>query len=151
MRGADAAGSAILDAEGRVLLVHQTYGERLWEVPGGVVAPGESAWDAAVRECGEETGVTPVLPELSGIYYRSASDSYVFIFRALGVTGTPVPDGQEVDEVRYFHLEDIPWPVTSFALQRLRDAASFTGAVSLRTEHGEDRRLVGRRSSSHAP
>lgn len=146
MRAPDAAGCAILDGQGRVLLVHQTYGDRLWEVPGGLVAAGESAWNAAVRECQEEVAVTPQLPQLSGIYYRAASDSYVFIFRALGFTGTPTPDGREIDDIGYFHLEDIPWPVSSFALQRLRDAVSFTGSVNLRTEQRADRRLIGRRS-----
>ncbi len=148
MRAPDAAGCAILDAQGRVLLVHQTYREKLWEVPGGVVASGESAWDAAVRECWEELGVTPVSPQLSGIYHRTWNDSYVFIFRALGVDGTPTPDGGEIDDARYFHLADIPWPVTSFALQRLRDALSFTGQVSLRAESRADRRLLGRRSQA---
>ena len=145
MRAADAAGCAILDAQGRVLLVHQTYRDRLWEVPGGVVAPGENAWDAAVRECREELGVTPVDPQLSGIYYRQASDSYVFIFRVQGISGTPAPDGKEIDDFGYFHLQDVPWPVTSFALQRLRDAVSFSGRVSLRTELHRERRLVGQR------
>ena len=151
MRAADAAGCAILDAQGRVLLVHQTYLDRLWEVPGGVVAPGENAWEAAVRECREELGVTPVDPQLSGIYYREESGSYVFIFRAKGVSGRPAPDGGEIDDFGYFHPQDVPWPVTSFALQRLRDAVSFSGRVSLRTELREDRRLIGRRPKAANP
>jgi ADP-ribose pyrophosphatase YjhB (NUDIX family) len=150
MRGPDAAGCAILDTQGRVLLVHQTYRDKLWEVPGGIVAPGESAWDAAVRECKEEIGVTPVAPQLSGIYHRAWNDSYVFIFRALAFEGTPRPDGEEIDAARYFRLEEIPWPVTSFALQRLRDAIEFRGQISLRSERREDRRLLGRRSGADA-
>ena len=146
MRGPDAAGCAILDPQGQVLLVHQTYRDKLWEVPGGIVAPGESAWDAAVRECREEIGVTPLAPHLSGIYHRAWNDSYVFIFRAMAFEGSLRPDGDEIDAARYFRLEDIPWPVTSFALERLRDALAFKGEVSLRSERREDRRLLGRRS-----
>ena len=142
----DAAGCAIVDESGRVLLVHQTYGDRLWEVPGGIVAPGEPAWDAAVRECREEIGVTPRAPELAGLYFRSWSESYVFIFRVAEFLGTLRPDGTEIDDFGFFSLDDLPWPVTSFALQRLRDAVEFQGAPRLRAEQMADRHLVGRRS-----
>jgi len=143
MRAQDAAGCVILDGHGQALLVHQTYGEQLWEVPGGVVAHGESAWEAAVRECREEIGVTPLDPELTGIYFRPASDSYVFIFRVTRFTGSLAPDGVEVDAVDWFPVDDLPWPVTSFAQQRLRDAADRQAGVHLRTERLEDRRLLG--------
>ena len=150
MHAADAAGCAIVDGASRVLLVHQTYGDRLWEVPGGVVAPGEPAWEAAIRECREELGITPQLPQLSGLYHRRRNGSYVFIFRAVDFAGRPQPDGVEIDDFGYFALDELPWPVTSFALQRLRDAVYFRGSVSLREEHEEDRLLVGRRSSGEA-
>ncbi len=145
MRGADAAGCVIVDGEGRVLLVHQTYREMLWAVPGGIVAPGEAAWDAAERECREEIGVTPLSAQLTGVYHRTWNDSYVFIFRAQDFAGVLQPDGEETDAYGFFHLDAVLYPVTTFALQRLRDAVQFDGRVSLREEHEEDRRLVGRR------
>lgn len=50
------------DEHGRVLLVRQTrypVGEALLEIPAGIVDPGESVQDTAVRELREETGYEP--------------------------------------------------------------------------------------------
>ncbi|MCC7369977.1 MAG: NUDIX hydrolase [Chloroflexi bacterium] len=41
--------------DGRVLVV-ETPGVGRWDPPGGEVEPGESVFDAAIRECWEETG-----------------------------------------------------------------------------------------------
>jgi 8-oxo-dGTP diphosphatase len=64
---ASMGASAVLftDGAGQVLLVEPTYKDG-WEFPGGCVEPGESPWEAAVREVKEEVGldlgaVAPVL------------------------------------------------------------------------------------------
>ena len=52
------AGALIRDAEGRVLLIHQTYQRPpLWLPPGGWVDRGETPREAARREVREELGV----------------------------------------------------------------------------------------------
>lgn len=51
---------ALIDPDGRVLLAQRPEGKSLaglWEFPGGKVEPGESAADAAIRECLEETNL----------------------------------------------------------------------------------------------
>lgn len=53
----------------------ETYGS--WEFPGGLIEPGESAIDAALREFGEETGLA--LPEHTSIVGAMPKDSYVSI------------------------------------------------------------------------
>jgi 8-oxo-dGTP pyrophosphatase MutT (NUDIX family) len=55
-----AAAVLFADPAGRVLLVEPTYKDR-WEFPGGSVDADESPYGAAVREIGEELGlsVTP--------------------------------------------------------------------------------------------
>jgi mutator protein MutT len=52
---------AVVEHEGRFLIGQRLSGvplAGLWEFPGGKVEPGESASEAAVRECLEETGLT---------------------------------------------------------------------------------------------
>jgi 8-oxo-dGTP diphosphatase len=51
-----AAGVLFVDG-GRVLLVEPSYKQH-WDIPGGIVEPGESPRDAAAREVKEELGLT---------------------------------------------------------------------------------------------
>ncbi|WP_294215390.1 RNA pyrophosphohydrolase [uncultured Sphingomonas sp.] len=59
------AGVMLLNREGKVFV-----GQRIdttleaWQMPQGGIDPGEEAYDAAVRELGEETGVAPHHVEL---------------------------------------------------------------------------------------
>jgi mutator protein MutT len=51
---------AVVEHEGRFLIGQRPAGTALaglWEFPGGKIEAGETAEDAAVRECREETGV----------------------------------------------------------------------------------------------
>jgi 8-oxo-dGTP pyrophosphatase MutT (NUDIX family) len=51
-----AAGALFVDERGRVLLVEPTY-KPGWEIPGGVIEPGETPSAACVREVDEELGL----------------------------------------------------------------------------------------------
>ncbi len=51
---------AVVESEGRILIGQRPADAPLgglWEFPGGKIEEGESAADAAIRECVEETGV----------------------------------------------------------------------------------------------
>jgi 8-oxo-dGTP diphosphatase len=54
------AASVAVFREGRVLLAARTAPpyDQVFSLPGGLVEPGESLQEAALRELGEETGVT---------------------------------------------------------------------------------------------
>lgn len=47
----------VVTLAGRLLMVHDRWRAQ-WELPGGMLAPGETARQAAVRELAEETGVS---------------------------------------------------------------------------------------------
>ena len=60
--------ATVIVRDGQVLLVHHTYGELNWELPGGGADPGESAEEAARREALEEVGVPIAIERLTGVY-----------------------------------------------------------------------------------
>jgi ADP-ribose pyrophosphatase YjhB (NUDIX family) len=141
-RTKDAAGFVLFDDVGRVLLVRQTYGEKKWHIPGGVQEEGESAWETAIREAKEEINIDipPSQCSLSGIYFLQHRNAYVFIFKASGWSGTPTPDGKEIDEVRYFYINDLPSPMENFTIERIRDALEPN--VVLKNHHIKDYKIV---------
>ena len=63
------AAAILTNVEGRVLLLWQPRG--LYGLPGGVVEPGETPPQAAVREVREEIGVEIGLEYLVGTYHLS--------------------------------------------------------------------------------
>ena len=64
---APAAGIALFDAQGRLLLAKHVHDGR-WGTPGGAVEPGETPREAAMREFQEEIGLRVDECELIGAY-----------------------------------------------------------------------------------
>ena len=112
------AGGVVVRPKGdgwEVLLI-ATHGGARWSLPKGHVEPGESAEEAAVREVREETGVTArVVEPLDTIEYwfrwKGAEGSLlihkrVHFFLMEYVSGDPKDHGWEVDDARWFDLEE---------------------------------------------
>ena len=49
-------GTLVVDGDGRLLICHVT-GTRAWDIPKGLLDPGETTLEAALRELREETGL----------------------------------------------------------------------------------------------
>jgi len=125
LRAALGAACVILDDEGRVLLVHHTYGRLNWELPGGAAEPGEAPDETARRELLEETGVRAELDRLTGVYFEPGHDfgpmvHFVFRCRWHGRLD-PVASSPEVSEVRYWPLGNLPTPISDFTERRIQD------------------------------
>ncbi|MGZ6372315.1 MAG: NUDIX hydrolase [Candidatus Limnocylindria bacterium] len=126
-RTAVGAACAIFDGEGRVLLVHHTYGRLNWELPGGLGEANEAPDETATRELLEETGVRAELDRLTGVYFEPEHEfgpMMHFVFRCRWDDQLdPVVSSPEVSEVRYWSLDNLPTPISDFTERRIRDAA----------------------------
>lgn len=100
----------------KALLVRHVEGNR-WTTPGGMVEPGETPSDAAVREAWEETGLHVRLDRILGVfggknfqvtYANGDKVSFVTtVFVATVIDGEPKPDYEETLELGYFSLDDL--------------------------------------------
>jgi ADP-ribose pyrophosphatase YjhB (NUDIX family) len=117
-----AALAALVDDRRRVLLVHQSYGSRRWALPGGLLEPGESPQDAAVREVREELGVEFEPDGLVAVYTLAADGGIRFVFGGR-LDGTPTAhDPAEISEVRWWDIDRLPQPLASSAPHAAVDA-----------------------------
>jgi 8-oxo-dGTP pyrophosphatase MutT (NUDIX family) len=99
------------DDADRLLMVHDRDSGH-WTLPGGIMEPGESPADAAVREVWEEAGVLADLTHLVGVVggpgcetqYRNGDRIawVATIFRARVVDQAPIPDGVETQAAAFF-------------------------------------------------
>jgi ADP-ribose pyrophosphatase YjhB (NUDIX family) len=104
------AASVVIVDEGKVLLMrNERYGT--WTMPGGLVEPGESLVQAALREVREETGLEVRLLRLVGIFSRPRwreGGIHIVVFAGTPVGGRLDPDPGEVLEARYFDPDALP-------------------------------------------
>ena len=121
--------ATVIVRDGRVLLVHHTYGELNWELPGGGADPGESAEQAARREALEEVGVPLTIERMTGVYWEphGALGWHHFVFRASLAPGSSEPyaaDRTEISECGWFAVDALPRPMSDFTARRIEDALS---------------------------
>jgi 8-oxo-dGTP diphosphatase len=94
------AAAVILGSAGEVLLAQRPPGKAYagyWEFPGGKLEPGETGYDALVRELREELGleVVDAAPWLVQRYTYPHADVELNFFRVFAFTGEPFGrDGQ---------------------------------------------------------
>lgn len=109
------AGGLVVDEHGRGAVIARTNrrGRRVWCLPKGHVEAGETFEDAAVREVGEETGITGrVLAPLGVIdFYFTEEHRLIhktvhhYLLQAVG--GELSTEDIEVDEVEWVPVEDL--------------------------------------------
>ena len=103
---------SVVDSQDRILLGSQgIWEENRWSILAGFVEPGESLAAAVQREVFEESGVRVIEPEFLG------SQAWPFPYSLMvGFTARVdpahesvelVPDGEEIEKLRWFSREDI--------------------------------------------
>lgn len=124
----------LTDEEDRVLLCHRRDYD-LWNLPGGGVEPGESPWDALVREIGEETGLEAAPVHLSGVYSKPESNEIVFSFFCR-ITGGAVRLTDEADRIEYFSPDRLPRNTVPKQVERIRGFFSDRTGTHYRVQSG---------------
>lgn len=111
------ASVIVEDNKGRILL-QKRLDNKCWGYAGGSVELDEKVEDAAKRELYEETGLIANSLELFGIF--SGKDThYIYpngdevsnvdiVFICRDYSGELILQKDEVDELKFFHVEEIP-------------------------------------------
>lgn len=94
------AVAVIVERDGRVLGVRQrrpAIDRDTWELPAGLIDPGETPEEAASRELAEETGLGGTLSLVTQFYTSPGfTDEKIWLFRAAEVEAVPAqPDPGE--------------------------------------------------------
>jgi len=116
----------LLIRDGQILLVRHTY-LRSWFAPGGGVKPGETLEQAARREAAEEAGATLGELQLFGTFtsFKEGKSDHVVMFLCTDFVSDGSSD-HEIEEVRWFPLEDLPVDLSPATARRLREFESGT-------------------------
>ncbi|HNT26396.1 MAG TPA: NUDIX domain-containing protein [Anaerolineales bacterium] len=116
-----------------ILLAKQRYGRQYWSLPGGVMEAGESVEQAAIREVKEETGLDIQLGRLVGVYSKPGENGLALTFEGR-VTGGVLQADNEIAEVRYFPLANLPENIRQHLRQRVEDFQAGLPEALVRTQ-----------------
>ncbi|MEO7913426.1 MAG: GNAT family N-acetyltransferase [Roseiflexaceae bacterium] len=108
------AVGVVVALEGKVVLVRRRYDPRAgcWALPAGFMELGESAEDAAIRECHEETGLLVRVDHLLGVYsYGEGQRTGLLIIYAATATGGELAAADDATEAGVFELDALPAPM----------------------------------------
>ena len=127
-----AASVICRDADGRLLVVHDTFKQQ-WTLPGGVVDANEDPRSAAVREAWEEAGVRVDAGKVVGVFSAALPDRIVLVYEATPTPGAAHPmkpvHAHEIGEVAWWPLEEALRRLAPQVSQQVRVALENPGAT----------------------
>jgi ADP-ribose pyrophosphatase YjhB (NUDIX family) len=131
----------MFDARGALLLEKQAHFGS-WALPHGCVDVGESVLDALKREIKEETGLSIIRAEPFGLYtnpnysvtYPNGDEVQTFsvAFLVREWSGELAADGDEVSDLGFFPLANLPEPIYPIHLDTILDYRNGDGTFVLK-------------------
>ncbi|MFJ2028128.1 NUDIX domain-containing protein [Streptosporangium sp. NPDC087985] len=129
-RARAAAGALFFDEDGRVMIVQPSYKTQR-DIPGGIVEPGETPYQACVREVGEELGIQPPIGRLLVVDWAPSpkyGDLILFVFDG-GVLGADVLErivfsDNELTSFGFHPVEDMDDLLTERLALRVKTAVA---------------------------
>ena len=123
-------GATVAIIQANKILLAKREDFEVWCLPGGMVDPGESIAQAAIREAREETGLEVDLIRLAGMYSRLGGGGYdvhIALFAAQSIGGVLKPQASEVLELGYFAPDALPEYMFWWHRQQVADAFNGVG------------------------
>ena len=112
----------LIECDGKLLFIRQTYGDRRWSVPGGGINRNETPEEAVQREVSEEVGL--LLSNVSFLGRFVSTDEFkndaVHCYFARVEHFTLNLDLTEIQEAEWFSANALPEPQSSHAQMILR-------------------------------
>jgi ADP-ribose pyrophosphatase YjhB (NUDIX family) len=106
------AAAVLIEREGKVLLVRRANDPERgkWTLPAGFVDAGEDPARAAERECLEETGLQVHVNGLLNVLYgqEHPRGAHIIIFYRADMLAGSLSAGDDVDEVAFFPINNLP-------------------------------------------
>ncbi len=115
--------AAVIDGEGRVLLVQHSYAPG-WLLPGGGVERGETAYDAVRREVHEEAGIViEGAPLLHGIFanHQQFPGDHLACFLVRHYRQEPFKPTREIAAAQFFVPAELPPGTTGGTKRRIAE------------------------------
>ena len=131
-------GVCVAVYQGDQILLTKRMDFGVWCLPGGLVEEGETVVQAAVRETAEETGLQVQLTRQVGIYSIPEAVGWVnlmILFAGEIVGGSLQAQEDEVVEMRFFRIDEIPQDLLWGHHRRILDAFAGYGGGVVRRQH----------------